>query len=84
MSMLQQWCQRRLWVMAAVVGVSALAAVQYGASAQGTAKPKDIKSSDLVLIEKRLKELLETQQQILQRLDAMAQELQVIKVRCTR
>ena len=35
-------------------------------------------------IEKKLQEVLDTQQLILQKLDAMAEELRVIKIRSTR
>ena len=73
----------RIGVMA-IVGCLGLALLaQRVVNAESAGKSKEAKV-DAALVERRLKEILETQQHILQQLEAMAQELQVIKVRCTR
>ena len=51
-----------------------------GVSAQSEAKHK----ADLAALSKKLDDVLATQQRILAQLDAMMEELSVVKVRCTR
>ncbi len=56
------------------------AGVHHRASAQTTRESK----SESRPLDKTLAEILATQQSILQKLDAVMEELQVVKVRCTR
>jgi len=51
-----------------------------GVGAQSEAKHK----ADLAALSKKLDEVLKTQQQILAQLDAVMEELSIVKVRCTR
>ncbi len=73
----------RLWLgLLAVLGI--LSAVLMlgtgGVGAQSEAKHK----ADLAALSKKLDDVLATQQRILGQLDAVMQELSVVKVRCTR
>ena len=63
-----------------VLFAAAVVTVQHLASAQST---RDTKSDPRVL-EKKLEEVLATQQTILQKLDELMEELRIIKVRATR
>ena len=51
-----------------------------GVGAQSEAKHK----ADLAALSKKLDEVLKTQQQILAQLDAVMEELSIVKVRCTQ
>ncbi|MBI3324991.1 MAG: hypothetical protein HYZ92_06890 [Candidatus Omnitrophica bacterium] len=51
-----------------------------GVGAQSEAKHK----ADLAAMNKKLDDVLATQQRILAQLDAMMEELSIVKVRCTR
>lgn len=64
------------------VGILTLALVLRpgGAGAQSEAKSK----TDLTALSKKLDEVLATQQRILAQLDAMMEELGIVKVRCTQ
>ena len=66
-------------VIGAALLVSAVIALQHLASAQST---RDTKSDSQVL-EKKLEQILATQQTILQKLDDVMEELRIIKVRAT-
>lgn len=59
---------------------AAVVTVQHLASAQSTRDTK----SDSRALEKKLDEVLATQQTILQKLNEMMEELRIIKVRATR
>ena len=67
-------------VIGVVLLVSAVIALQHLASAQST---RDTKSDSQVL-EKKLEQILATQQTILQKLDEVMEELRIIKVRATK
>ena len=67
-------------VIGLVLLATAVIALQHLASAQSTRETK----SDSRGLEKKLDEVLATQQTILQKLDEMMEELRVIKVRATR
>lgn len=62
-----------------LVGGTAVVAAQHLASAQSARESK----ADSRALEKKLDEVLATQQTILQKLDAMMEELHIIKVRAT-
>ena len=66
-------------VIGVVLVAAAVIALQHLASAQST---RDTKSDSRVL-ERKLEEVLATQQAILQKLDALMEELRIIKVRAT-
>lgn len=67
-------------------GMLALALVLQpgGVDAQNEAKQKSEQKADLAALSKKLDNVLANQQRILTQLDAMMQELGVVKVRCTR
>ncbi|MBI4322672.1 MAG: hypothetical protein HY596_00170 [Candidatus Omnitrophica bacterium] len=73
----------RLRGIQTVIGVllfaTAVIALQHLASAQSTREPR----SDSRALEKKLDEVLATQQTILRKLDEMMEELRIIKVRAT-
>ena len=70
------WGVLIIWATAAMLGL----ATRSDAEAE-TARESRAASA---AIEKKLQEVLDTQQLILQKLDAMAEELRIIKVRSTR
>ena len=67
-------------VIGAALLVTVVIALQHLASAQST---RDTKSDSQVL-EKKLEQILSTQQTILQKLDDVMEELRIIKVRATK
>ena len=67
-----------LFLSAALLGAAVM--IQHSAGAQGSREPK----SDVAALEKKLNQVLANQQTILQKLDAMMEELRIIKVRATR
>ena len=66
-------------VMGLVLLATAVVALQHLASAQSTRETK----SDSRVLERKLEEVLATQQTILQKLDELMTELRIIKVRAT-
>ena len=66
-------------VVGLVLLVTAVVALQHLASAQSTRDTK----SDSRALERKLEEVLATQQTILQKLDELMEELRIIKVRAT-
>ena len=73
------------WRRAAIgltVGVGVLTGAQYLHSA--TVTKADTAKVDASIIDKRLTQLLENQRTILKKLDAISEELRIIKIRATR
>lgn len=72
--------RRGLILLLGVLGlVGVLAGTQPWTSAQEAEKTK----ADLAALDKKLKEVLATQQAILDKLTTVLEELQIVKVRCT-
>lgn len=73
---------RLLLGLLAVLGILSAVAVlgAGGVGAQSEAKQR----ADLTMLSKKLDDVLANQQRILGQLDAVMQELSVVKVRCTR
>ena len=65
------------------VALGTFVAVQYLASAQVAPKSRESKI-DSAAIERKLDAVLSNQQTILQKLDAVMEELHIIKIRATR
>ncbi len=79
---------RSSWLIAlGVVGLTLLTARLSVAAATQPVKEQKVAreaKGDTQALEKKLDKVLEAQDQILQRLTALQDELQVVKVRCTR
>ena len=70
----------RLIVLLGLLGLAGvLVGLQPWTSAQEAGKTK----ADLAALDKKLKEVLATQQAILDKLHTVLEELQIVKVRCT-
>jgi hypothetical protein len=74
------WFTFPRWWLAGLLGAGLLIAsftVQHLARAQGEER------INTKALEKKLEEVLKNQEELFKRLDAIAQELQIVKVRCT-
>jgi len=80
MTRVQQVGRFRIGLLLSATLLGAAVMIQHLASAQGSREPK----SDVAVLEKKLNQVLANQQTILQKLDAMMEELRIIKVRATR
>ena len=78
MTRVQQVGRFRIGLLLSAVLLGAAVMIQRIASAQGSREP------NFAALEKRLNQVLANQQTILQKLDAMMEELRIIKVRATR
>jgi len=84
----QTLCSRRLWLVVCAGLIGTGLALPHLTSAQTTktreaSKTKEAKL-DTEALEKKVDEVLTNQKIILQKLDAMMEELRIIKVRSTR
>jgi len=78
-----EWVRhRRAWWCGFLGLLAAALAVQHVAGAQ-TSRSRESRL-DTAAIEKKLDVILANQQTVLQKLDAVMEELRVVKVRCTR
>lgn len=73
----------RWWGLAVAGAVTAGALAAQWAGAQESARRRTTEP-DLSSVDKKLEQVLAKQDEILKRLDAMTEELQIVKVRCTR
>ena len=73
----------RWWGVAVAGSLAAGALAAQWAGAQEAARRRTAEP-DLSSLEKKLEQVLANQDEIMKRLEVMTQELQVVKVRCTR
>lgn len=81
------WFGRGIWMSLMLGGVAVTIPRHANADTPphpATVRKSSSQSSDTTLDHKKLDKILENQQTILHKLDAMMEELQIIKVRATR
>lgn len=66
-----------------LLGLLGFAGVLAGMPPRTSAQEAEKTKAELAALDKKLKEVLATQQAILDKLNALAEELQIVKVRCT-
>ncbi|MBI3088414.1 MAG: hypothetical protein HYY91_05995 [Candidatus Omnitrophica bacterium] len=70
-------------LLIALLGLLGFAGVLAGTQPRSSAQQAEKTKAELAALDKKLKEVLATQQAILDKLNTVLEELKIVKVRCT-